>query len=103
MRILLQHLSRYRYPKPASLGPHLIRLRPTAHARARIESYGLRVSAPGEIRWQQDPSGNFVARATWPDATVDALDVSVELAADIRPVNPFDFTLDASAEKVPFA
>jgi uncharacterized protein (DUF2126 family)/transglutaminase-like putative cysteine protease len=102
VRILLQHLSRYRYPEPASLGPHLIRLRPAAHARARIESYGLRVTAPGEIRWQQDPSGNFIGRATWSEGLVQELEVAVELAADIRPVNPFDFTLDASADQVPF-
>jgi hypothetical protein len=36
-------------------------------------------------------------------ARVQELDVVVELAVDIRPVNPFDFTLDASAERVPIS
>ena len=102
MRVLLQHRSRYLYPKPASLGPHLIRLRPAAHARANVETYGLRVTAPGEVRWQQDPAGNHVARASWPGARVSELEVAVELAVDIRPVNPFDFTLDHAADKTPF-
>ncbi|MFN7701878.1 MAG: transglutaminase N-terminal domain-containing protein, partial [Deltaproteobacteria bacterium] len=45
MRVLLQHVSSYRYPEPAVLGVHRIRLRPAAHARARIERYGLTVEA----------------------------------------------------------
>jgi len=103
MRLLLQHRSRYVYPRPAILGPHLLRLRPAAHARARVESYGLRVTAPGEVRWQQDPAGNHVARATWPGARLAELEVAVELSLDSRPVNPFDFTLDAFAEQTPFS
>jgi uncharacterized protein (DUF2126 family) len=102
VRVLLQHRSRYIYPRPTTLGPHLIRLRPAAHARARIESYGLRVTSPGEVRWQQDPAGNFVARAGWGEARVPELEVAVELAVDIRPVNPFDFTLDGEADDTPF-
>ncbi|MBS2022797.1 MAG: transglutaminase family protein [Deltaproteobacteria bacterium] len=102
MRILLRHRSLYRYDSPASLGPHLIRLRPAAHARARIETYSLRVTEPGQIRWQQDPAGNHVARVTWGEARIPELEVAVELAVDVRPVNPFDFTLDAVAETMPF-
>ena len=103
MRVLVQHRSRYVYPRPAALGPHLIRLRPAPHARANVEVYGLRVTAPGEIRWQQDPAGNYVARAAWPGARVLECEVAVEFAVDIRPVNPFDFTLDRAADQVPFA
>jgi uncharacterized protein (DUF2126 family)/transglutaminase-like putative cysteine protease len=100
LRVLIQHVSRYRYAKPASLGPHLLRLKPAAHARARVETYSLSVTG-AELRWQQDPAGNFVARATWPEARVKELQVGVELAVDIRPVNPFDFTLDDHAENTP--
>ncbi|GAC1299205.1 MAG: hypothetical protein NVSMB23_29950 [Myxococcales bacterium] len=103
MRLLLRHRSRYVYPRPAILGPHLVRLRPAAHARARVETYALRVTEPGEIRWQQDPAGNHVARATWPGVRIAELEVSVELALDLKPVNPFDFTLDAFAEQTPFS
>jgi uncharacterized protein (DUF2126 family)/transglutaminase-like putative cysteine protease len=102
LRILVQHLSRYRYPRPATLGAHEIRLRPAAHARARIESYGLEVSGDAHVVWQQDPSGNFVAHARF-DAPTPELVVAVELAVDIQPVNPFDFVLDPSAGRVPFS
>ena len=101
MRVLLQHTSRYRYPTPASLGAQLIRLRPATHAKARIETYGLRVSA-GELRWQQDAIGNHVARVTFPGVKVETFEVAVELAAEIKPVNPFDFTVDAFALELPF-
>lgn len=63
---LRQHRSRYRYPRPASLGPHLLRLRPAQHAKAKIEAYGVTVEQPCHLRWQQDPSGNHVARITDP-------------------------------------
>jgi len=103
VRILLRHRSLYRYPRPASLGAHVIRLRPAPHARARIETYSLSVTAPGRIRWQQDPAANHVAQVTWEDGRLSELEVAVELAVDIRPVNPFDFTLDHEADRVPFS
>jgi uncharacterized circularly permuted ATP-grasp superfamily protein/transglutaminase-like putative cysteine protease len=103
MRLLLQHRSRYVYPRPAILGPHVVRLRPAAHARASVTSYALRVTQPGEIRWQQDPAGNHVARATWPKVRLAELEVAVDLALDSNPFNPFDFTLDAFAEQTPFS
>ncbi len=104
MRLLLQHTSSYRYPRPAALGPQLIRLRPAAHARASIETYSLRVEPEGTLRWQQDPSGNRVARVTFrAGQRIERFSIAVELAVDVRPVNPFDFTLDTRAEHIPFA
>ncbi|HET6981404.1 MAG TPA: transglutaminase family protein, partial [Myxococcaceae bacterium] len=103
MRLLIQHRSRYRYPRPASLGPHLVRLRPADHTRARVESYGLHVTPGAQLRWQQDPDGNRVARVSFgKDSRVEALELLVELALEIRPINPFDFLLDGAAESVPF-
>ena len=104
MRLLLQHDSLYRFPRPAALGPHQIRLRPANHARARIETYSLRVSEPAEIRWQQDPSGNHVAHVTFPKGSnLPELAVRVEMAIDIRPVNPFDFFIDDRCQQSPFS
>jgi uncharacterized protein (DUF2126 family)/transglutaminase-like putative cysteine protease len=104
MRLLVQHQSTWVYPSPAALGPHLIRLRPANHTKAHIETYGLTISPTGDIRWQQDPNGNNVARLTYPAGTrVDALTVGVEFACDIKPVNPFDFFIDDRAKNAPFA
>jgi uncharacterized protein (DUF2126 family)/transglutaminase-like putative cysteine protease len=81
-----------------------VRLRPASHARAKIETYGLHIEQPHNLRWQQDPQGNHVARVSF-DAGVllERLDLLVELAIDIKAVNPFDFFLDQRAENVPFA
>ncbi|HET8734537.1 MAG TPA: transglutaminase family protein, partial [Anaeromyxobacteraceae bacterium] len=104
MRLLVQHDTVYRFPRPAALGPHQVRLRPATHARARIETYALRVSEPSAVRWQRDPTGNHVAHVTFPKGSRFAeLSIRVEMAVDIRPVNPFDFFLDDRCENVPFA
>lgn len=104
MRLLVQHRSRYDYPRPATLGSHLVRLRPANHTRARIESYGLHVTPACNVRWQQDPNGNHVARLSFEGRPpTQALEVLVELAVEVRQVNPFDFRLDDDAAKLPFA
>ncbi len=103
MRILLQHRSRYGYPTPALLGPQLVRLRPAAHAKARIETYGLNVAPETQLRWQHDANGNQIARLVFPKGQrVDALELVVEMAIDVRPLNPFDFFVDERCDTLPF-
>ena len=103
MRVLIQHRSRYHYPRPTLLGPQTIRLRPADHARARIESYRLDAQPEHRIHWQRDPQGNHVARLTFKTGQrVETLELLVELAADVRPVNPFDFFIDDRAKIAPF-
>jgi len=104
VRLLLQHFTRYGYPRPANLGPHVVRLKPTHHAKAKVLSYALRIEQPHRIHWQHDPWGNQVARLTFlEDVGLDSLDLLVELAVEIKPVNPFDFYVDARCDKMPFA
>ena len=104
MRIQLLHRSTYEYAQPVALGPHQVRLRPTPHARAHVESYGLHAPPEATLRWQQDPAGNHVAHLTFPVAArLPRLELLVELAVEIRPVNPFDFFLDDRCKEVPFA
>ncbi|MEZ4361930.1 MAG: transglutaminase family protein [Kofleriaceae bacterium] len=103
MRVRFQHRTCYRYSKPTGLGPHLVRLRPAAHARAKILSYALKVEPAGKLHWQQDPHGNHLARLTFPDAKVRALEVIVDATVEIHPVNPFDFFVDDRCQEVPFA
>ena len=103
MRLLLQHRSSYHYPVPANLGPHTLRMRPTAHAKARIETYRLLIGCEHTLRWQQDPYGNHIAKVHFPaEPQVDSLDILVEITVDVRPVNPFDFLLEELAENTPF-
>ena len=103
IRVALTHQTSYRFDRRVTLSPHEIRLRPAAHSRTRVEAYSLKIE-PAEhfLNWQQDPYGNWLARAVFPKAT-DHLTITVDLIVDLVTVNPFDFFLDPSAERVPFA
>ncbi len=56
------------------------------------------------VRWLQDPFGNHLAHVSFAKGLrLPALEVTVEVGLDIRPVNPFDFFIDDRCETVPFA
>lgn len=102
IHVALRHVTRYKYDRLIGLGPQVVRLRPAPHCRTRILSYSLNVSPTGHfINWQQDPQSNFLARLVFPERT-DHFEVAVDLVAEMSVLNPFDFFLEDSAEKVPF-
>jgi uncharacterized protein (DUF2126 family)/transglutaminase-like putative cysteine protease len=81
----------------------VVRLRPAPHCRTPILAYSLSVKpADHFINWQQDPTGNHLARCVFPEPT-GALEITVDLVADMTVINPFDFFIDEGARKWPFA
>jgi len=99
----LTHTTHYRYDRPVSLSPQLVRLRPAPHCRTPIVSYTMQVEPTGHFsHWQQDPQSNYLARLTFPDK-VRELRITVNLVAELSVYNPFDFFVDESAEHFPFA
>ena len=102
IHVALTHVSDYRYDRPVSLSPQVVRLRPAPHCRTPILSYSLRVE-PGEhfVNWQQDPFSNYLARLVFPEPTTH-FRVAVDLVAEMAVYNPFDFFLEPQAERFPF-
>ena len=102
IRVGLTHRTRYRFDRFVHLSPHEIRLRPAPHCRTPILGYSLQVK-PAEhfLNWQQDPYGNWVARAVFPE-TAKELEIVVDITADMTVINPFDFFVEEYAEHYPF-
>jgi uncharacterized protein (DUF2126 family) len=102
IHVAIHHVTTYRYDRPVTLGPQIVRLRPAPHCRSRILGYSLDVK-PAEhfINWQQDPEANYLARLVFQQPTTE-LRVEVDLVVEMAVVNPFDFFLEPRAEKFPF-
>ncbi|MCT7951418.1 transglutaminase family protein [Ancylothrix sp. C2] len=102
-KVVLRHETRYQYDRPVRLGPHFVRLRPAPHCPLPISGYLLKIlGVEHSLHWLQDPYGNFQARVTFAEPT-NELNIEVELGAEIRPVNPFNFFVEAYADKYPFS
>lgn len=102
IHVALNHVTEYRYDRPVSLSPQIVRLRPAPHCRTRILSYSQRIEPVGHfINWQQDPFSNYLARLVFPEKTTQ-FRITIDLVAEMSVYNPFDFFLEPHAENFPF-
>lgn len=102
LKVVISHKTSYKFDKKVNLSPHIFRLRPAPHSRTPIENYSLKITPEDHFfNWQQDPFGNYQARVVFKEKT-DQLSIDVEILADLKSLNPFDFFVEKSAEEYPF-
>ncbi|GAB5376625.1 MAG: transglutaminase family protein [Acuticoccus sp.] len=102
IKAAIYHLTHYRYDRPVTLGPQVVRLRPAPYSRTRVISHSLRVTPGGHfVNHQQDPYGNWLTRFVFHEP-VRELKIEVDLVADMTVYNPFDFFVEEAAEEFPF-
>ena len=102
LKIAISHKTKYKYDRLVALSPHTFRLRPAPHSRTPIEAYSIKIKPENHFfNWQQDPFGNYMARLVFPEKTKE-LSVEVEIIADLKTINPFDFFVEDYAKEYPF-
>lgn len=103
IHVALTHTTRYTFPEPVQVYPHVVRLRPAPHCRTPISAYSLRVQPESHyLNWQQDAFGNYLARMVFTEPT-KVLEFVVDMVVDLTVINPFDFFVEETAEHFPFA
>ncbi|MGI9212205.1 MAG: transglutaminase family protein, partial [Methylococcaceae bacterium] len=98
---LLHHIEQT-YGSRRTVPTHWLRVRPAPHTRPDITAYTIKVtSEPHFLNWVRDPFENYIARLDLPEP-VASLGLTVELLADLTPINPFDFLTEPEAAHYPF-
>ncbi|GGA43074.1 transglutaminase N-terminal domain-containing protein [Okeania sp. KiyG1] len=102
IKVSLNHQLIYNFDRPIILGPHLLGLRPSPHCRTPIQNYSLKIEPQEhQITWQQDLYSNFISKINFLQKT-NKLKIEVDIIAELKPINPFDFLLENYAEKISF-
>lgn len=100
-RLVVRHLTIYRYRQPTAFGPHRLMLRPKESRKLQLHGHELEISPGGTVNWAHDVAGNSVATATFREPAETLVIESVAtLTLDVEQWPVFDIA--ASAATYPF-
>jgi len=102
MNLDVTHSTTYAYSMPASLGPHVFRLRPRCDGTMRLLDFKLEIEPkPALLADCLDPEGNLVTHA-WFSGATERLRITSQFQVETLRTNPFDYLLDHRAQTLPF-
>jgi transglutaminase-like putative cysteine protease len=98
----VEHNMHYRFDRPVSLTPHLIRLRPAPHCRVPVRAYSLEVEpAEHSIEWLHDSFDNHLARLSF-GGPVAGFSVDIDLKLEMPGFDPYAPAIETSSICYPF-
>jgi transglutaminase-like putative cysteine protease len=101
MLFTIRHHTRYRYSKPVTLSPHILRFYPRDDGSQRIVEHRLKITPePQGYNDHLDLEGNRVAQVWFTGAT-SQLEIEVTMQVQTLPRNPFGFILAPEAITLP--
>ncbi|AHJ62256.1 transglutaminase family protein [Granulibacter bethesdensis] len=101
-RVLITHITTYRYHQPVSLGRHRLMMRPRDSHDLRMNDATLTFYPPPvETRWAHDVFGNSVCYVQPDPAESDRFEITSRLDLDHFPSNE-DLPIDPVARTYPF-
>jgi len=103
VRYSVVHTTTYRYDRPVTLAPHLLRLHPRSDVTQRLDTFSLDLDpAPEQVIENIELDGNVALRVFFPDQPIETLRIQTSFTIDTLRVNPFEFLLEPWATQLPF-
>ena len=100
-RLIISHVTEYRFAAPVSLQPHRLLLHPRESHQVRIESSVLDIFPAHAVQWKRDVLDNSVAVVRFSEMT-ERLLITSNVVIQHYDDNPFDFLIDDYAVTHPF-
>jgi transglutaminase-like putative cysteine protease len=92
----------YHYEASVSFSPHVVRLFPRQDHGLRLRGFRFLTNAAAQVQHRRDLFDNWVARCFYPEPSAN-LRFEARLELEVEARNAFDFLLDASVVRFPFA
>ena len=102
MFLQIDHTTHYRFATPVGFTPHLLRFLPRTTPGLHLLKTSLTISPQASVKWNLDPMGSILGKATFPSESKELL-IKSSILIEQHLSNPFDFLLEGSALHLPIS